>query len=98
MSVVTHSPFPGSKRLFEEDIDTEQLDTPHSAALKRSRCCGSPASGVQHTLRPAFGSSQHTGLHPATFQALRALFPNMDDQVCFSCTARAVPVSTLHAD
>ncbi len=81
MSVVAHSPFPGSKRLFEDDIDCEQVDTPHSAAVKRARCCGSPAAGLQHAFRSASAPSPSASLHPATFQALRALFAHMDDQV-----------------
>lgn len=73
MSVAALSPFSGSKRLLESAAG--DTDSPcDRSAVKRGRFVGSPGrcSGPP----PAFGA-----VHPGTLNALKALFPGMDDQV-----------------
>lgn len=76
MSVQAISPFSGSKRLFEEH--SEDIDSSCDRGQgKRGRfVAGSPSSGRCSGPGPSFQA-----VHPATIQALKGLFPGMDDQV-----------------
>jgi hypothetical protein len=68
--------FPGSKRLFDEAH--EDVDSPCDRAQgKRVRFAANSPSG-RCWGGPAL---QQPALHPSTLNALRALFPDMDDQV-----------------
>lgn len=83
MSVVAHSPYTGSKRLFD-DSDHHQLDSQQLDTHKRSRGCGSPAGLYQAVSRASAGGSPFHQQHSSqagVLNALRALFPGMDDQV-----------------
>ena len=74
MSVQALSPFSGSKRLFTEN--PEDTDSPcDRGGQKRGRFAGSP-SGRCGGPAPVFQAP-----HTATLNALKALFPGMDDQV-----------------
>jgi hypothetical protein len=85
MSVQALSPFSGSKRLFEEH--PEDTDSPcDRGGSKRSRFLAGSPSGRCSGPGPAFH-----GVPPATLNALKALFPGMDDQVGDTATKRARP-------
>jgi hypothetical protein len=75
MSVQALSPYSGSKRLFGED--PEDIDSPCDRGQgKRSRFLSGSPSG-----RCSGSSSSFQAVHPATLEALKGLFPGMDDQV-----------------
>lgn len=79
MSVQALSPFSGAKRLFEEEHPEDTESPCDRGQHKRGRfVAGSPSgrcSGAA-AAAAAFGP-----VHPSTLNALRALFPGMDDQV-----------------
>eukprot|EP00775_Hariotina_reticulata_P004554 gene4554-4806_t len=87
MSVVAQSPYSAgsSKRLFnsEEDTGSDQF-----GAVKRARCLSSPAGRC----RPSSSQSPphnslSQGVHPSAIAALKALFPDMDEQAVESVLA-----------
>lgn len=82
MSVVAQSPFSGSKRYFSDNDTPEVYDQCQSS--KRARCFGGPQGRF-----PFYES--HTILHPATLSAVRALFPEMDEQVLSEVLAECGP-------
>lgn len=85
MSVALQSPFSGTKRLFEADSELEgnqQQEGTAAAVNKRARC--SPAGRC----RPAVQSSPsqfYQGIPSSTVAAVKALFPDMDEQVGVCC-------------
>ena len=77
MSIQAISPFSGSKRLFEEQ--PEDVESPCDRGQgKRGRFLAGSPSGRCSGPSGAFHAQ---GVHPATLQALKGLFPAMDDQV-----------------
>lgn len=80
MSVVAFNP--RSKRLFEDDTENEQ-EGQHTSPVKRARCNGSPAGAYFGSRLPSSTAwpAGPSGVHPDTFNALKSLFPGMDDQV-----------------
>jgi hypothetical protein len=81
MSVQALSPFSGSKRLFEEH--PEDTDSPcDRGGSKRGRFLpGSPSGRCS-------GQAAFPAVPVATLNALRGLFPGMDDQVGTPCRER----------
>lgn len=78
MSVQALSPFSGAKRLFEEEHPEDTESPCDRGQHKRGRfVAGSPSGRCSGAAAAAaFGP-----VHPSTLNALRALFPGMDDQV-----------------
>jgi hypothetical protein len=77
MSVVAQTPYTGVKRLFEDDsVDAlDSCDRQQLISTKRARYRASPAGRCFHPCDKSYGSSL------STLAALRAIFPDMDDQV-----------------
>jgi hypothetical protein len=83
MSVVAQSPYSAgsSKRLFNSEQDT---GSDQFGAVKRARCLSSPAGRCRPSSSQSPPHNSHNQcVHPATVAAVKALFPDMDEQVRF---------------
>ncbi|KAF8068413.1 hypothetical protein HT031_002102 [Scenedesmus sp. PABB004] len=85
MSVVAQSPFTSGKRLFEEQ-DASPAEGGSGLGLKRARF-DSPSGRCRGGGGPPGQQQQQCRPHPSAVAALKALFPDMDEQAVESVLA-----------